>query len=266
MTRCLFCKKDSSSSKSAEHIIPESLGNTAQVLPPGIVCDACNNYFSREIEKPFLEAPAIAALRFHQTIPSKRGRLPSIPAILAPEFPASLFKDLKTRQTILSLDPQGVQHLLRNPGGTLWLPGTDVPPPDLVVSRFLAKVGLEAMAQRLQQFPQSLAYLVDEAQLDPVRRHAREGHPKFWPYNVRRIHDPDRHFADETGKEIQTVHEYDILRTTSNEWYFVVAIFGLELAINLGGPDIEGYHLWLQANCGASPLYQNGTPPPTPPA
>jgi hypothetical protein len=262
MTRCLFCKRDSSGSKSAEHIIPESLGNTKQLLPPGVVCDACNNYFSREIEKPFLEAPAIAALRFHQTVPSKRGRLPSIPAILDPEFPAALHKDLKSRLTVLSLEPKGVQHLLRTPGGTLWLPGADKPPPDLVVSRFLAKAGLEAMAQRVQQFPQGLSYLVDETQLDPIRRHAREGFPKFWPYNVRRIYDPDRHFPNETGKEVQTIHEYDILRTTANEWYFVVAIFGLELAINYGGPEIEGYHVWLKAHVGTSPLYPASSAPP----
>ena len=31
--RCLFCKQDSSSAKSIEHIIPESMGNTKLILP-----------------------------------------------------------------------------------------------------------------------------------------------------------------------------------------------------------------------------------------
>ncbi len=35
--RCIFCKTDSDSSRSVEHIIPESLGNTDYVLPPGCV-------------------------------------------------------------------------------------------------------------------------------------------------------------------------------------------------------------------------------------
>src|ERR1017187_161314 len=253
--RCLFCKKDSSASKSVEHVIPESLGNTTQLLRPGIVCDGCNNYFSREIEKPFLEAPAIAALRFHQSLPSKRGRVPPVRGVLAPEFPATVYKDLKASLTVLHVEPKAVQHLFRNSGGTLWLPGSEHPPPDLVVSRFLAKAGLEAMAQRLQQFPEGLAYLADEPQLDSVRRHAREGYPKSWPYHIRRIYDPDRHFTDNAGKEVQTIHEYDLLHTNSNEWYFVVAIFGLELAINLGGPEIEGYHLWLRTHGDISPLY-----------
>ena len=43
--------------------------------------------------------------------------------------------------------------------------------------------------------------------------------------------------------------------TPSSEWYFVLAIFGEELAINLGGPEIEGYEKWLKDNNGKSPLY-----------
>jgi hypothetical protein len=41
---CIFCKNDSSSSVSIEHIIPESLGNTEYFLPAGIVYDVCEYY------------------------------------------------------------------------------------------------------------------------------------------------------------------------------------------------------------------------------
>lgn len=51
---CIFCNQDSTESKSIEHIIPESLGNDELILDKGIVCDKCNNYFSREIENPVL--------------------------------------------------------------------------------------------------------------------------------------------------------------------------------------------------------------------
>jgi hypothetical protein len=37
--------------------------------------------------------------------------------------------------------------------------------------------------------------------------------------------------------------------------YFVIAILGVEYAINVGGPDIDGYGLWLRQNEGRSPLY-----------
>jgi hypothetical protein len=80
--RCLFCKQDSSRSVGREHIIPESLGNTTQVLPPGVVCDGCNNYFARKVERPFLQAAAILQLRFQQALPNKKGRVPKLRAVM----------------------------------------------------------------------------------------------------------------------------------------------------------------------------------------
>jgi hypothetical protein len=72
--RCLFCKEDSSSAKSIEHIIPESLGNKTLTLPRGYVCDKCNNYLAREVEKPFLEREDMRLLRFQEEIPSKKNK------------------------------------------------------------------------------------------------------------------------------------------------------------------------------------------------
>jgi hypothetical protein len=39
-----------------------------------------------------------------------------------------------------------------------------------------------------------------------------------------------------------------------------LAIFDLELAINIGGPEIEGYERWLRENSNASPLYRADKP------
>ena len=73
---CIFCKTDSSSSRSREHIIPESMGNASHFLPRGAVCDACNGYFARKIEGPLLETPFFRQLRFGMQIANKRGRIP----------------------------------------------------------------------------------------------------------------------------------------------------------------------------------------------
>lgn len=80
--RCIFCKQDSSNSKSVEHIIPESLGNKTATLPKGVVCDGCNNYFARKVEKPFLESTEIKTLRFREAIPSKKGVVPHLNGML----------------------------------------------------------------------------------------------------------------------------------------------------------------------------------------
>jgi hypothetical protein len=60
---CIFCKEVSDTSFSVEHIIPESLGNKSHILENGIVCDKCNNYFARKIEKEVLELPYYKKLK-----------------------------------------------------------------------------------------------------------------------------------------------------------------------------------------------------------
>ena len=71
------------------------------MLPRGIVCDSCNNYFAREVEKPFLDSPAIKQLRFIEAIPNKRGRIPSVSAILMPEFHATLTASPRSDEPIM---------------------------------------------------------------------------------------------------------------------------------------------------------------------
>ena len=73
--RCIFCGNDSSTSKSVEHIVPASFGNSISVLPKGIVCDKCNNYFARKIEYPFLNSEAVLQLRQELEIHNRDGKV-----------------------------------------------------------------------------------------------------------------------------------------------------------------------------------------------
>lgn len=255
--RCLFCKVDSESSRSVEHIIPESLGGLSHTLPPGVVCDRCNNYFSREVEKPFLESAAIMLLRFHQEIPSKKGRVPAAQGIISPGFaPVTIQRHIGQQLGMsIHVPPDAIEQLLKAEKGMVILPSGAQLPDGPVVSRFLAKAGLEAMAARLVSQPDGLEYLVDEAQLDVLRNHARRGDIREWPIHVRQIYDQNAKWSDKSGSELQLVNEFDILVTDRSEWYFVLALFGLEMAINYGGPDIEGYSLWLAKHGNDSPLY-----------
>lgn len=113
-----------------------------------------------------------------------------------------------------------------------------------------------------------LEYLCNEVQLDPIRDHARRGSTPNWPIHKRRIYDAGACSVGPDGEYGQVVHESDFLVTAGNEWYFVLAIFGEELTINIGGPSIEGYEAWLKDNNGQSPLYvgknASGYPMPIP--
>lgn len=252
--KCIFCAVESGNSRSVEHIIPESLGNSTHKLPRGVVCDKCNNYFSREVEKPFLAWPSIRSLRFEQLIPNKDKRIPSLPGILLPGWDASLERD-PSGDTRMIVDLGFLKSAAV--GQTLTFLTTtatdDVPP---ITSRFLAKVALEAMALRLLDATDvSIDIALLDKQLDPVRDHARRGRFTQWPINVRRIYDQMANWTDDGRTEFQVLHEFDFLVTDEQEWFFVLCLFGLEMAINIGAPEIDGYHAWLERHALVSPLF-----------
>ena len=56
--KCVFCEADSTG-----------------VLPKGIVCDKCNNYFARKVEGPFLGSDVIQMLRQELEIRTKNSRI-----------------------------------------------------------------------------------------------------------------------------------------------------------------------------------------------
>lgn len=225
------------------------------MLARGVVCDACNNYFAKAVEKPFLEAPGVKSLRFDQELVSKKGRVPSIEGLITPGAPALVTRHPKLEMTSVSVTPDTFEHLLARQSGHLLLPTSGPWPTGAILSRFVAKIALESMAQRLKDSSEGLAYLCDETQLDALRDHARRGRTPVWPVHVRQLYPADGFIIDDEGERAQVVHESDFLVTAAGEWYFVLALFGTEFAINLAGPDIDGYRQWVSDNPGQSTLY-----------
>src|SRR5947208_13139398 len=79
--RCIFCREPSESSVSVEHVVPESLGNTGHVLPPGWVCDSCNHDMGRRVEGAFLGSRYGLTSRFEMGVGNKRGAIPGMRAV-----------------------------------------------------------------------------------------------------------------------------------------------------------------------------------------
>ena len=267
---CIFCKQGSHSSRSVEHIVPESLGNTTQVLPPGVVCDACNNYFSRKVEGPLLDSGELKLLRFQQVIPSKRKRIPAMDVKIELASSKAIINGRMHRPAnrdfmpVLAIAVEKEIDLAVELKGALASPVDMSPPPNTLMSRFLAKCALEALAQRVLEHPLGIDQFINQPQFDLLRRHARYGQPAHWPFHERVLYDQNRPIL-ENGEVVQTVFEYDIFATTPertdaegnmvSEFYFVIAIFGVEFAINIAGPEIEGYEIWLREHSNVSPLY-----------
>lgn len=265
--RCIFCKKNSNGSRSAEHILPESLGNKEHTLPAGVVCDACNNYFASGIEKPVLESGHFVAARFNALIPNKREKMPMLPAMLLPvtrrggelyAYRAEVTRDANGA-LCMDAEPNAQGGIVSGEIRRLIIPASGEKPQHEVFARFLAKVAVECMAlQMLENAPELLPEFIDDGQISSLSGYARFGKSGLlWPYSERRIYNPDRLFRENT-EEYEVLHEWTFLSTVKGEMYFVMAILGIEYAMNMGGPDVEGYEAWLRENHGRSPLYPAG--------
>lgn len=60
--QCIWCEANVADS-DVSHVLPECFGNLdAHVLPKGVVCRSCNNYFGSKIEPALVEDPMIHAI------------------------------------------------------------------------------------------------------------------------------------------------------------------------------------------------------------
>ncbi len=211
--RCILCKSTSDDSVSSEHILPESLGNKEILLPPGVVCDNCNNYLSHKVEKPILEAGMFRFIRRERRVVSKKGKLP-------------IFEDTeKTKR-----------------------------PSYRIMGRFIGKIGLECLAEKLSDVTGWNDEIVHKAELDELREFVRFNSGDEWPFTFRTLYPVNSIFKD-GQKVFEVLNEFDLLYTEGREIYVVLVLFGVEFAMNLGGRVLDGYRKWLEQHNWASPLY-----------
>lgn len=144
--KCIFCKQDSTNSQSVEHIIPESLGNEELVLDKGVVCDKCNNYFSREIEDPVLNLDGFKQLRFYELIESKRGRIPNSDALFCGEKCDVHWQKVNGENCLMiGMSPETIYKFLKSPPEMFFTRGFELNDKEheYEISRFLLKIAIE---------------------------------------------------------------------------------------------------------------------------
>jgi HNH endonuclease len=269
--RCLFCKCPSHEAKSVEHIIPESLGNIRgnrrYLLPAGVVCDSCNNYFSRDVEGPLLSHRSFRNLRAWYQIPTKKKRLPTLVGThIGTNIQIGLRAAKQGDELVFgaySVIPErssdtdqliGALSSSATDGGFCFVLGD--PPPAKLMSRFLAKMALEAHWLRFN--PDLVDHLIDDPHYDRIRDWARRGNNYVdWPFSSRRIYPEETYMRHpDTDAWVQAGFAFDLLLTKRRETFFVFCLYGQEFAINVGGPAIRGYEEWLTENNSASPLVE----------
>lgn len=73
---CLFCRQSDGGFTSREHVFSEGLGNDQIILPPGVVCDRCNNRYLSRLDQTLLDFMPISIRRTMLGVTTKAGRLP----------------------------------------------------------------------------------------------------------------------------------------------------------------------------------------------
>ena len=259
VNRCIFCKSHDRTFASREHIVPESLGNTSHILPPGIVCDACNNYFAVKVEGPVLSTPFFTQARSSSAIPNKRGRIPSIKALTFPDaICLHLANDARGQRSIRGADSANgdafIRLLQRNRSVSMIFPVAEFPHSRLF-TRFLAKMALETCAQIWLTPEIDLSNsVIDRPEFDKIRLFSRYGDGVHdWPYSTRRLYPADHKFVNDEDLVCAVTYEHTMLYTEGGELYFVCALFGIEFAINLCGPAIDGYKNFLKPKLTTAP-------------
>jgi hypothetical protein len=256
---CLFCKGSTETSFSIEHIVPESLGNVDFVLPAGVVCDKCNNYFARKLEGSILACGAFLEHRFAGCLPNKSGRVPTVQWTAFPsgiELAMARESGGATRLgPIHGEEASPYRHIVEARRPLTIVRPAAMWPARTLMSRFIGKVALEALAHRVLKVPGGLEEIVTKTELDELRRFVRFNVcPGEWPIHERQLYDME----EDDGHGVagsRIIHELMFLYTPPGELYFVIAIFGREYAINMGGPEIDGLLSWFSDNDNRSPLY-----------
>lgn len=77
MPQCIFCKSESNSFTTREHIFPESLGGGEwAVLKNGLICDDCQNKFGSDVEQKALGDYPFSIFRVFLGVPTKKRKAP----------------------------------------------------------------------------------------------------------------------------------------------------------------------------------------------
>ncbi len=181
---CIYCSADASGSKKEYHVAPHAAGNTVEhrrllgeiILPKGLACDDCNEYFGSKIESAIANHPYVQQYRAVYSIRSRKGH--------------PLYRDgqieISTRESGLLVLSGSVIELTDS--GTFRVPQPTLEAVNhLQTSRAVHKIALEYELIQIAQARdwKTAREAVKQAALSKVARYIRYGHhSSYRPYGV----------------------------------------------------------------------------------
>lgn len=233
---CIFCGQDSTKSTSVEHIIPESLGNDKYILDRGIVCDSCNNYLAREVEKPILDLDDYKRVRFYQAIQSKKKRIPFSDALIVGDKVDFHWGKMNGKQVLMmGVSEETAMKIIKQKPEVFFTKGITLNDPGVSyeISRFIAKVGIEMYTYNIiehykkrAEYDDQTSLIVDDSMyevIDFVRRGRKNKKP--WFYTAEIIHEYSL-FTDEIIAKMDFSIEKDHV-------YFIMTLFNTRFKLNM---------------------------------
>jgi len=231
--KCLFCTRGDTFQRM-EHPIPESLGNDDTVLPPGFVCDSCNQYFGSKLEREVLAVPPFNVERVAAAIRTKKGRYAKMDS---PDV--SLYSTGFWDQLVFSGHTDWCKRTFMTPDRGFLLIDPH-PRQRELVARFLLKMGLELLLFAEAEDPYA-------RQFDAARNCAREGRSaKDWEvayglYPKRGDLVTNRR-EDEIGPlETRQIYQYEMGAMPSGDRILMFLFINHCFACNLSRPALDEY-------------------------
>jgi hypothetical protein len=257
---CIFCHKDSSSSVSEEHIIPESLGNDCFILNKGVVCDSCNNKFSTKFEQQLLNIPFFKQTRHKLNIVSKKGKIPSDRGFMIhPDAAVDFHKHKRKGESIDVPDVEAKKKLKnRKKVEVFTVTFGPVGEGNIFLSKFLGKIAIENLAFYAQNngIPVN-GYLAQDC-LTLMKNYVRKSQKnEYWPYKCRILFHQEAGFINQKSGECQTiVTTIRFIHTKENALFHQFLFMGVEYTIDVLNPSTELIEKWLSENNNRSPVFE----------
>jgi len=149
------------------------------------------------------------------------------------------------------------KFVLRKNGRFCQIIESHPPKENICISRFLAKIGVEALVKIAVEVEGGLESIANNPGLKPIIDYFRFNRGTvYWPYSARPLYNEGCLFFDAlSNSHYEVLHEYMLFQTEPNIWHLAVCIFGYEYVINLVEPEIQSYSDWMLDKNNISPLY-----------
>lgn len=172
---CIYCKLDSSASRSRPHVFPECIAENPGTLPVGVECDDCNSKASK-LEQAICQHQRIGKVAFVRGVRGKGGHA-------------------RRRHGVMTRDPvsgnisvEGISKVISHEGGRIEIAAPDEPLLD--DGRFRRGLYHIALNHLALVAGSSVAL---EPRFDGVRQYIQRGDPKrTWRY-AQVMHDDNKH-------------------------------------------------------------------------